>query len=70
MGDELLDPRSGALDSALARELMARGESFLLVEHTYPKGSDMGAFFPQQEVDAVSFDTLFTLYDSDPLPLW
>ncbi len=59
---------SGALGSALARELMARGESFLLAGRTYPKGIEMGAFFPLQEVDAISFDALFTLYDTDPLP--
>ena len=59
---------SGALGSALARELMARGESFLLAGRTYPKGIEMGAFFPLPEVDAISFDALFTLYDTDPLP--
>ena len=59
---------SGALGSALARELMAREESFLLAGRTYPKGIEMGAFFPLQEVDAISFDALFTLYDTDPLP--
>ncbi|MGY3913836.1 SDR family oxidoreductase [Aeromonas australiensis] len=59
---------SGALGSALARELMARGESFLLAGRTYPKGIEMGAFFPLPEVDDISFDALVTLYDTEPLP--
>ncbi|HHQ4670983.1 TPA: SDR family oxidoreductase [Aeromonas veronii] len=59
---------SGALGTALARELMARGEPFLLAGRTYPKGIEMEDFFPLPEVDAISFDALFTLYDTDPLP--
>lgn len=59
---------SGALGSALARELMARGEPFLLAGRTHPKGIEAEAFFPLQEVDALSFDALFTLYETEPLP--
>ncbi|BCS47476.1 short-chain dehydrogenase [Aeromonas jandaei] len=59
---------SGALGSALARELMARDETFLLAGRDYPKGLPVGSFFPLQEVDVISFDALFTTYDVDPLP--
>ncbi|WP_439835216.1 SDR family oxidoreductase [Aeromonas enteropelogenes] len=59
---------SGALGSALARELMNRGESFLLAGRSCPAGIDPGACFPMLEVDELSFNALFTLYDTEPLP--
>lgn len=68
MGDELLDPRKRCAGLGAGKRADGKGESFLLAGRTYPKGIEMGAFFPLQEVDAISFDALFTLYDSDPLP--
>lgn len=59
---------SGALGSALARELTARREPFLLAGRNFPTGLAFDAFFPLQEVDGLSFDALFTLYQNEPLP--
>lgn len=68
MGNELLDPRKWCAGLGAGKRADGKGESFLLAGRTYPKGIEMGAFFPLQEVDAISFDALFTLYDTDPLP--
>ncbi|MGY3943546.1 Rossmann-fold NAD(P)-binding domain-containing protein [Aeromonas tecta] len=59
---------SGGLGTALARELAARGEEWQLAGRQLPKGLDPVRFFPLQEVDPLSFEALFTLYDGDTLP--
>ena len=59
---------SGGLGTALAHELSARGEELVLAGRQLPKGVDPVCYFPLQEVDALSFDALFTLYDTAPLP--
>ena len=59
---------SGGLGTALAHELSARGEELVLAGRQLPKGVDPVCYFPLQEVDVLSFDALFTLYDTAPLP--
>ena len=59
---------SGGLGTALARELSARGEELVLAGRQLPKGLDPACYFPLQEVDPLSFDALFTLYDTVALP--
>ena len=56
---------SGGLGTALARELAKRGEEWQLAGRLPPKGLDPARYFPLQEVDPLSFEALFTLYD-DP----
>jgi hypothetical protein len=34
------------------------------------QGLDPACYFPLQEVDSLSFEALFTLYDSTTLPTW
>lgn len=60
---------SGGLGSALARELARRGEEWLLAGRQLPRGLDPACYFPLQEVDPLSFEALFTLYDSTTLPM-
>ena len=59
---------SGGLGGALAHELASRGEEWLLAGRQLPKGLDPACYFPLQEVDPLSFDALFTLYDTATLP--
>jgi hypothetical protein len=59
---------SGGLGSALARALARRGEEWLLAGRQLPRGLDPACYFPLQEVDSLSFEALFTLYDSTTLP--
>ncbi|WP_169045942.1 SDR family oxidoreductase [Aeromonas salmonicida] len=59
---------SGGLGTALARELSARDEELVLAGRQLPKGLDPACYFPLQEVDPLSFDALFTLYDTVALP--
>ena len=59
---------SGGLGGALAHELASRGEEWLLAGRQLPKGLDPACYFPLQEVDPLSFDALFTLYDTVTLP--
>lgn len=59
---------SGGLGTALARALSARGEELVLAGRQLPKGLDPACYFPLQEVDPLSFDALFTLYDTVALP--
>ncbi|MGU5714167.1 SDR family oxidoreductase [Aeromonas taiwanensis] len=59
---------SGGLGCALAHELAERGEAWLLAGRQLPKGLDPACYFPLQEVDPLSFEALFTLYDGDSLP--
>lgn len=59
---------SGGLGTALARELSDRGEELVLAGRQLPKGLDPACYFPLQEVDPLSFDALFTLYDTTTLP--
>ncbi|HHQ4508231.1 short-chain dehydrogenase [Aeromonas hydrophila] len=59
---------SGGLGTALAHELSAHGEELVLAGRQLPKGVDPACYFPLQEVDVLSFDALFTLYDTAPLP--
>ncbi len=59
---------SGGLGGALAHELASRGEEWLLAGRQLPKGLDPACYFPLQEVDPLSFEALFTLYDATTLP--
>ena len=59
---------SGGLGTALAHELAARGEEWLLAGRQSPRGLDPACYFPLQEVDPLSFEALFTLYDGVSLP--
>ena len=59
---------SGGLGGALAHELASRGEEWLLAGRQLPKGLDPACYFPLQEVDPLSFEALFTLYDATTVP--
>lgn len=59
---------SGGLGIALAHELARRGDEWLLAGRQLPRGLDPACYFPLQEVDPLSFEALFTLYDGDSLP--
>lgn len=59
---------SGGLGTALARELAACGEEWQLAGRQLPKGLDPVRYFPLQEVDPLSFEALFTLYEPATLP--
>lgn len=59
---------SGGLGTALARELAKRGEEWQLAGRLPPKGLDPARYFPLQEVDPLSFEALFTLYEPATLP--
>ncbi|MEG0009408.1 MAG: short-chain dehydrogenase [Aeromonas sp.] len=59
---------SGGLGTALAHELAQRGDEWLLAGRQAPKGLDPACYFPLQEVDALAFEALFTLYDGASLP--
>lgn len=59
---------SGGLGTALAHELASRGEEWLLAGRQLPRGLDPACYFPLQEVDALAFEALFTLYEETRLP--
>lgn len=59
---------SGGLGTALAHELVDRGEEWILAGRQSPRGLDPARYFPLQEVDPLSFEALFTLYDRESLP--
>ena len=45
---------SGGLGTALARELSARGEEWVLAGRQLPKGLDPACYFPLQDVEPLS----------------